>query len=328
MSGNKYYFYSEEECRYIEVRRNYASLFGKAAVVLILSAALAGGFIKFYGGKYFADAKQKQLEAEIVRLTDRLNMVSQSLAQISETGNKLRNAVNLPLQSVEEIAFGRGGNRRHWQTESTELAMLNESSNQLAQLELQIKEQTDNISEILEKYEQNKRFFACLPAIRPVAGDKTSDFGMRLHPIYRIMKFHSGQDFSAPLGTDVYATGDGIVETSGFMDGYGMVVIINHGFGYKTVYAHLSKTLVKEGTSVQRGLRIGLSGNSGISESPHLHYEVIKNGNKVNPSQFFFDDMTPAAYNTALKTTLLSGIPEENADVQNPTPLDGSNIGH
>jgi murein DD-endopeptidase MepM/ murein hydrolase activator NlpD len=108
------------------------------------------------------------------------------------------------------------------------------------------------------------------------------------------MKFHSGQDFHAPIGTPVYATGDGTVESAQYNDGYGNCIIIDHGFGLKTLYAHLSKFLVKPGQVVRRGENIALSGNSGISDGPHLHYEVIKDGVKVNPMTYILDEISPS----------------------------------
>ncbi len=136
-------------------------------------------------------------------------------------------------------------------------------------------------------------YSASIPNIRPLIGIITSAFGFRLHPIYNNIRFHSGIDFAASAGTRVHSTGDGVVVFSGYDKGYGQKITINHGYGFKTIYAHLSKSLVRQGERVSRGEIIGLSGNTGDSTGPHLHYEVQKNNITVNPTAYFLDDNNP-----------------------------------
>lgn len=119
---------------------------------------------------------------------------------------------------------------------------------------------------------------------------------MRLHPILDIYRKHEGLDIANDQGTPVYATADGAVELSGRHGGYGFMIQINHGYGYKTLYAHLSKVLVRDGEQVRRGEVIGRSGNTGLSSGPHLHYEVKINGISQNPTDYFFDDITQEEY--------------------------------
>ena len=144
-------------------------------------------------------------------------------------------------------------------------------------------------------------FFSSIPNIRPVGGKVTSNFGIRVHPIYHIPLFHAGIDFSVSEGTRVQATGDGIVAFSGYDKGYGQKITINHGYGYKTMYAHLSKSLVRQGQKVSRGEIIALSGNTGVSTGPHMHYEVHKNKATVNPTAYFFDEANPSKFITIQK---------------------------
>ncbi len=139
---------------------------------------------------------------------------------------------------------------------------------------------------------------ASMPSIKPVEGDISSAFGMREHPILKRMLFHAGTDFSAPMGSRVIATADGTVLYSGFEKGYGKQVIINHGNGYQTVYAHLSKALIRQGQHVRRGDVIAFSGNSGLSTGPHLHYEVRKDNVVVNPSAFLPEGLSPDKFMT------------------------------
>ena len=124
-----------------------------------------------------------------------------------------------------------------------------------------------------------------------------SGYGWRIHPIYKTMKMHTGMDFSAKKGTPIYATGDGeILEAVKRANGYGNHVIIDHGYGYKTLYGHMRKYIVKKGQKVKRGEIIGYVGSTGTSTGPHLHYEVHKNGKKINPVNFFYNDLTADEY--------------------------------
>lgn len=152
----------------------------------------------------------------------------------------------------------------------------------------------------IESLAKNKiEMLASIPAILPVSlKEKTthqvsSSFGYRMHPIYKTPKFHAGMDFTGAIGTPIYATGNGVVTESQFDKGYGRHVIIDHGFSYKTMYAHMEKILVKKGQKVKRGDVIGYLGNTGLSTGPHLHYEVRKNDKPIDPINFYFNDLTP-----------------------------------
>ncbi|WP_367328580.1 M23 family metallopeptidase, partial [Lentimicrobium sp.] len=157
---------------------------------------------------------------------------------------------------------------------------------------------------------------ASIPAIQPVSNSDLrrigSYFGYRTDPFYNVTKFHEGIDFTAPVGTDIYATGDGVVTKVEYSrSGYGNCIVVNHGFGYETLYAHLSKMAVKKGQKVKRGQVIGFVGNTGKSTSPHLHYEVRKGGRAVDPINFFFNDITPEEYALMIE---LSQRPSQTLD--------------
>ena len=155
----------------------------------------------------------------------------------------------------------------------------------------------------VEKLVKNKiDMLASIPAILPISlKDKntrivSSSYGYRMHPIYKTKKFHAGMDFTGAIGTPIYATGNGTVIANQFDKGYGRHVIIDHGFNYKTVYAHMDKALVKKGQKVKRGDIIGYIGNTGLSTGPHLHYEVRKNDKPLDPVNFYYNDLTPDEY--------------------------------
>ncbi len=171
-------------------------------------------------------------------------------------------------------------------------AFVTNTEQMIEQLIMQVEPESDNAWEAkgLADNPNPTSLVSSIPNIKPVSGSITSRFGLRIHPIYNLSLFHQGIDISASSGTNVQTTGDGIVAFSGNDRGYGQMIAVNHGYGYKTIYAHLSKLMVHQGQKVSRGDVIALSGNTGVSTGPHLHYEVQKNNVKVNPTAYFFND--------------------------------------
>ncbi len=166
--------------------------------------------------------------------------------------------------------------------------------------------QSKSFDEVIDMARNKEELLASIPAIQPVSNKDmkrmASGFGFRIHPIYKVSKMHAGMDFSAPTGTDIFATGDGrILRVTTARSGYGKHVIIDHGYGYQTLYAHMSGIDVKRGQQVKRGDVIGQVGNTGTSSAPHLHYEVIKDGKKINPANFYFNDLTPDEYDLMIE---------------------------
>ena len=161
--------------------------------------------------------------------------------------------------------------------------------------------QEQSYEEIMQSAYLNIKKLRSIPAIQPIENKDlrriASGFGMRLHPILRYRKMHQGMDFTAPRGTNVYATGYGVVKKVTYSRrGYGNCIIIDHGFGYETVYAHLKKILIEKGDKVKRGETIGLVGSSGFSTGPHLHYEIHRDGIPVNPVNYYFNDLSPEQF--------------------------------
>lgn len=176
--------------------------------------------------------------------------------------------------------------------------------------------QSKSFDEVFEMAKNKEKLLAALPAIQPVSNRDlrriASYYGYRTDPFYKIKKFHEGLDFSAPIGTEVYATGDGVVtRIQRLRNGYGNYIVIDHGYSYETLYAHLTKFNVKKGQQVKRGEVIGFVGNTGKSTAPHLHYEVRRNGKTVNPVHYFFNDITPEEYDHMIE---LSARPGQSMD--------------
>jgi murein DD-endopeptidase MepM/ murein hydrolase activator NlpD len=184
-----------------------------------------------------------------------------------------------------------------------------QNSKKLDILLKQIYTQSKSLDEIVDLAKNKENLFLHIPAIQPVANTDlkrmASGYGYRYHPILKYRKFHAGMDFSAKVGTPIYATGDGKVIKVIRSSSYGKYIVIDHGFGYETLYAHLNEFKVKKGDKVKRGEIIGLVGNTGMSSGPHLHYEVHKNGKVVNPVNFYHNDLTPEQYERLLKMSMV-----------------------
>jgi murein DD-endopeptidase MepM/ murein hydrolase activator NlpD len=212
---------------------------------------------------------------------------------------------------------GYGGVDRYAKLEGfSNSELLIQTARKLDNIASQIYVQSKSFDEVFEMARNKEKMLASIPAIQPVSNHDlkrlSSYFGYRPDPIYKVKKFHSGVDFSAPKGTPIYATGEGVViKTKHSRRGYGNTIEIDHGYGYKTFYAHISEIKVKRGEKVKRGQIIATVGNTGKSTAPHLHYEVRKNNRKVNPIYYFFNDLTPEEYETLLD---LSKLPNQSLD--------------
>lgn len=219
-----------------------------------------------------------------------------TLNLLNEQGNRLRLLVDLPRLDNATASAGTGGAPPEPVPDFNSGAaaqVLSSAASTLRQVGSQLKVQEESYRQIVKKYEYNKAYFAALPALKPMEGFYSAgEFGLRMHPILGIFKTHEGLDIVNDVGTPVMAAGDGIVEMAGQSGGgYGNAVVLRHGYGYQTMYAHLSKVLVRPGEHVVRGQIIAKSGKTGLVSGPHLHYEVRYNGVCKNPTDYFFDDI-------------------------------------
>ena len=227
----------------------------------------------------------------------RLGGLEKQLTALNERGNELRLLVDLPSIDEDTRHAGVGGtDDRTYFGGSTDIDnQLQELNAALARTGRELQMQQSSFSEVNKMYEDNKVRFAHLPAVKPMEGFYSSKFGLRLHPIFGVIKPHEGIDIVNDKGTRIYAAADGIVVSAGHnLGGYGNMVMINHGYGFTTVYGHMSKVTAREGQQVRRGDLLGLCGETGIATNPHLHYEVRLNGVSQNPRLFFFDDINVA----------------------------------
>ncbi len=267
--------------------------------VLVLSSAatLIGGYFGFdpFGLQSLrADSISREnnvLKAQLGSLNRRLQNFVMVMKELGTSDDQLRTSVNLPSLSpdVRKVSVGGVEENRDYGVTGDANKLIASATNALEVLNRQAGFQEKSYSDILAKYNRNQELFHDIPAIDPIRGGILTDgFGMRFHPILHIRLMHEGIDIEAEVGTHVHATGDGVVLYVGRRGGYGKVVEINNGFGYTTLFGHLSKPLVKVGQKVLRGQVIALSGDTGLSTGPHLHYEVRKNGVHLDPSDYFF----------------------------------------
>ena len=238
--------------------------------------------------------RMKQLELQMVELEQRDNEVYRSIFEATPIPDSARVKEMLAKNEIRLIQS----------LSNTEL--IENMRNQLNNLSLRMSFQSKSFVEITTMVKNKEKLLRAIPAIQPVSNKNlkrvASGFGYRIDPLYKDFRLHAGLDFSAPTGTPIYATSDGVVQTAGFStDGYGNKVVINHGYGFQTLYGHMVRVKAKPGQSVKRGEVIGYVGSTGKSTGSHLHYEVIKRGAKVDPVYYFFNDLTPAQFDRLLK---------------------------
>ncbi len=275
-----------------------------------ISASFLFASILLYAGYFYIDSpKEKQLKRELDQMSlqydileERMEQVNVVLDDIQDRDDHIyRTIFNAnPIPSDIRKA-GYGGVNRYKNLENYRNSeIMIESTKKLDEISKTLIIQSKSYEELTGLAKATSEKMASIPAISPIntknLNKGISGFGSRLHPIYKIKKRHTGIDLASPIGTPIYATGDGKISNAGREGGYGNLVKINHGYGYETLYGHMSKILVKKGQNVKRGEIIGHVGSTGVSTGPHLHYEVIKNKKHVNPIDFFFNDLTPTEY--------------------------------
>lgn len=249
------------------------------------------------------EAQNERLRGQFEKLNAKFEELDQTLAEIEKRDDSLYRTLfgTEPVpENIRQAGIGGAERYKHLRDHPNSELLLRTHS-RLDRLKKKLKVQKNSFRELAQIAQQKKEFMTHVPAIRPIREDRidriASGFGRRFHPVYRILKMHEGIDFTADIGTPVHATGTGVVKrVEKDRVGYGHNVLIEHGHGFKTLYAHLSEFKVQEGEKVKRGEVIALTGNSGTSTGPHLHYEVKEDGKTVNPVNYFFSDLTPKEY--------------------------------
>lgn len=314
------YFYNTKTLRY----EKYVVPFRKRVLQALywLSSMLLFSFVVlFVGYQYLDSPKEKKLRREILHLTEnfqqleeRVRLAEQVMVDLQQRDNEIYRAV-FEADKIPDAVYLSGINNpyRYEVLEGFDHSeWLTGIAQRIDRLSKQVYIQSKSYDELWELVRNQKQMLASIPAILPLhirdLKKMASGFGYRIDPIYKTRKFHAGMDFVAEVGTPIYATGNGVVERADREStGYGNHVRIRHGYGYLTLYAHMSKILVRPGQKVMRGDVIGLVGNTGKSVGPHLHYEVHRGGQPVDPVNYYFTDLTAEEYAEILRASQQAG---------------------
>jgi murein DD-endopeptidase MepM/ murein hydrolase activator NlpD len=325
MSKVKYY-YDSENLAYKRIQTKKRKKFGYI-VLFLVSSALFGFliFLLLINTSYFETPKDKIQAREIETLAlnykvlnKKLDLMNEVLEAIENRDNNIyRIYFNTSPISEEERKAGFGGVNRYKDLQGFNNSELMENTTKRVDvLTKELVIQSKSLDEIVALAKQKEKLLAAIPAIQPVKNEDlkhmASGYGYRSDPFTKIRKFHYGMDFTAKTGTPIYATGDGVVyKADASLSGYGNHIEINHGYGYKTLYAHLSKYKCRPGQRVKRGDIIGYVGSTGRSQAPHLHYEVFKNGERVNPLNFYYGSISAKEY---IETSKLANQENQSLD--------------
>lgn len=260
---------------------------------------------------FFPSARERALMDENAELRNQYDVLENKIGKaetvledIAQRDNNIYRVIFEAEPIPSEIRnAGFGGVNRYEELQSIpNMDLVVQTATRIDVLYKKMYIQSLSFDTIIKLSKNKKEMLKRIPSIQPLRNYKfSSGFGYRIHPIYKTFKMHSGLDLTAPIGTKIYATGDGVVSESEYGRGYGKMVVINHGYSYQTVYGHMSKTLVQVGQKVSRGDVIGLVGNTGTSTGAHLHYEVRRNGMPVNPINYYLDDLSPKEFDELLQ---------------------------
>lgn len=313
------YYYNTNTLRYEKLetplRVKLLRVFGFVAAAFVTAALISYAAFQFIGSP-----KEKILQRQNENLRDRYDDLQEDLKSIQQQMQELEKRDNNVYRAIFEANPIPDSARAKEQAIQKEIATVERMKDNelvasiqttLDNLASRIGTQQKSYNEIDKLVANKEQLLSHTPAIQPVSNKDlnrvASGFGYRIDPVYKTMKMHAGLDFAAPQGTPIYATADGTVSTAGNTgNGYGNHVIINHGYGYETLYGHMVRVKAKNGQVVKRGEVIGWVGSTGKSTGPHCHYEVHKYGNKIDPIYFFYNDLTPEQFDLLLKKAAAS----------------------
>ena len=308
------YFYNTNSLRYEKLetplRVKLLRIFAFLAAAIVTAA-----IISFFAFRFVGSPNEKLLSLENERLQDKYHQLNDQVKATQEQMSELVKRDNEVYRAIFEANPIPDSARARALAQEQEIArvenmrsadLVNSIINSLNNLGHYITAQKKSYNEIDNLLKNKEQLLVSTPAIQPVSNkDLTrvaSGFGYRIDPIYKTVKLHAGLDFAAPQGTPIYATANGTVTVAGNTgNGYGNHVVINHGYGYETLYGHMVKVKAKVGQQIKRGEVIGYVGSTGKSTGPHCHYEVHKNGQKIDPVYFFYNDLSPEQYDLLLK---------------------------
>lgn len=308
------YYYDPKTLSYRKIEKGAAHRL-RSSLLYLASASLMGLIFFLIADNFVDSPKEKRLKRELDHMQIQYAIINERMAHLAEVLQDMQerddNIYRVifeaePIsESVRKAGFG-GANRYRKLEGYDNSSLIVSTAKRLDQLSKQAYVQSKSFDEVVQLAQDKSQLLASIPAIQPVANQDlrrlASGFGWRLDPFTKARKMHHGMDFSAEIGTPIYATGDGeVVRADSRASGFGKHIRIDHGFGYLTIYAHLSDYNVQVGQKVKRGEIIGFVGNTGRSRGPHLHYEVHHNGERLNPVNFYYGELSPEEFNTVIE---------------------------
>jgi murein DD-endopeptidase MepM/ murein hydrolase activator NlpD len=318
MAKKKFHF-NPETLSYEEIEHTILHKVRRLLIHLFSGVSLGAGFF-FIFVTFVASPEEKQLARERNRMQAQYKLLERSMDEMYVVLRDLQqrddNLYRVVFQSDPIPYELRGSGTRNSEYYKQLLSMTNseiavETTRKYDALRKQFYIQSKSYDDLAVLAKNQEKMLLSIPAIMPVLNkdlkSTASGFGWRIDPIYRTRRFHEGMDFTAPTGTDIFATGQGRVTFAGWRQGYGNTVMIDHGFNYKTLYAHMHMIQVRVGQQVSRGDVIGKVGNTGKSTGPHLHYEVHFKGKPTNPQHYYFLDLSPAEYDEMVQISNNAG---------------------
>ena len=313
------YYYNTHSLRYekleVPLRVKLLRVFAFLATALVTA-----GLIVWVGFRYIGSPNERILRNQLDDYKEGFGLMEHQVQQLQQQMAELETRDNKVYRAIFEANPIPDSARAKQQAKKAEISLVQRLGDdalvggmisQLNDLSARMAFQTKSYSDIDEMIKNKEKLLAAIPAIQPVSNKDlrriASGFGSRIDPVYKVSKFHAGLDFTAPQGTPIYATADGRVKEANFNEGgFGNHVVINHGYGYETLYGHMVRIKARNGQSVKRGEVIGWVGNTGKSTGPHCHYEVHKNGTPVDPVYFFYNDLSPEQFDRMLKLAAAS----------------------
>lgn len=319
MPPTKYKF-NPDSLSFDKVRLGIRELLLRFLAYFIGSVLIAGIYWIIFAA-FFESPREKALSREVEQMTIQYDLIHREMSNMENVLEDLQKKDDNLYRTIFEAEpipgtlreGGTGGVNRFKALEGYNNSnLVIETTNRLDKIRKRIYVQTKSFDDLINLAKNKEDMLRSVPAILPISNkDLTrtaSGYGLRIHPIYKIIKFHAGMDFTAPAGTDIYSTGNGVVAAVlSSKRGLGNHIIVDHGFGYTSIYAHLSNFNVRVGQKVQRGDIIGYVGNTGTSVANHLHYEIKLNGSNVDPVNYYFEDLTSAEYEKMIEIASKTG---------------------
>jgi murein DD-endopeptidase MepM/ murein hydrolase activator NlpD len=319
MPRTKYKF-NPESLSFDRIRLGIGEMLLRFLAYLVGSVLIAVFYWIIFAA-FFDSPKEKALEREVQQLTIQYDLINREMGNVENVLEDLQKTDDNLYRTIFEAEpipptlreGGVGGVNRYKSLEGYKNSnLVIETITRLDKIRKKVYVQSKSFDALIDLARNKEDMLRSVPAIIPISGkDLTriaSGFGLRIHPIYKIIKFHYGMDFTAPAGTDIYATGNGVVSSvQSSQRGLGKNIVIDHGFGYVSIYAHLSNFNVRVGQKVQRGDVIGFVGNTGTSIANHLHYEIKLNGVNVDPVNYYFEDLSPSEYDRVIEIASKTG---------------------